>query len=743
MKSIFIAVLLLTVNAFGAVHIPTQELQLALERGKVLTNYGLNQQQSRLRAYTVFDQYIDGKLGQVGQGAVFTACPEDKKQKISRFVRTLLNFVGWSSHSKALLDSSGKTYNQYLNLIDVISPYETSDSAKNNLKIAKARLQRLALESQKGVGQTYEQYEQAHPGALSRGGIYNLLAEVTQGVKVRLIEKADLIVTCGYSPTGNQATDLDLAEEFMDQYSQVKHHGYFHRQHPRAGAARKRTATAVPYLSIKGSEVSGEISNRADHISARIAMLRNALPVNGGGAGNGGNDSDSDNDNDGGNGGGFGDHGDGFDGHDEDYGHASDDDQNDGFGGSGNGFGFASAGASSSSTSASSSAALTTFGSSSSSFAASAMEQDYVASSSFLTPTASDSDDDQGGSDNDDGFGGSDNVFGFASAGASAAYDSDDSDFPRSTAPTKKRKSAIIDSSDEEEVSKPVSKKRFFLSRGQIQERNKKIRAALEANPELDRSEIAKIAGPDVTAQNVFDYIHRCAQQFKKPGRSGDALAEKQSRIRAAFEADLESHQQGNPRKTYAEIAAIAGPDVKVANIERFIDKLGEEGKQFKRGQSRSEKQDAQERIRRAIEENSGKPLAEIARIAGSDVTTDAISNFKKKHKLTKKTPTKAEVEAKKKTVIAIKTANPQVKAAGIIELAAQQGCEVTEGMVHKYIAEAGLQERRPVTTKPLTQQQKDDIVRLRDEGESFPKIATTVGCTEVQAYKYYNKDKK
>ena len=437
MKSIFIAVLVLTVNAFGAVHIPTEELQLALERGKVLTTYGLNQQQSRSRAYTVFDQYIDGKLGQVGQVAAFTACPVNKKQKISRFVRTLLNFVGWSSHSKALLDSSGKTYNQYLNLIDVISPYETSDSAKNNLKIAKARLQRLALESQKGVGQTYEQYEQAHPGALSRGGIYNLLAEVTQGVKVRLIEKADLIVTCGYSPTGNQATDLDLAEEFMDQYSQVKHHGYFHRQHPRAGGARKRIATAVPYLSIKGSAVSGEISNRAHDISARIAMLRNALPVNGGGAGNGGNDSDSDND--GGNGGGFG--------------------------GSDNGLGFPSAGASSSWTSVLSSAALTTFGISSSSAASDTadMEQDDVASSLFLTPAASDSDDDQGDSDNDDGFDGSDNGLGFASAGASAAYDSDDSDFPRSTAPTKKRKSAIIDSSDEEEVSKLVSKKRVFL----------------------------------------------------------------------------------------------------------------------------------------------------------------------------------------------------------------------------------------------------------------------------------------
>ena len=77
------------------------------------------------------------------------------------------------------------------------------------------------------------------------------------------------------------------------------------------------------------------------------------------------------------------------------------------------------------------------------------------------------------------------------------------------------------------------------------------------------------------------------------------------------------------------------------------------------------------------------------------------------------------------------------------MKLAAQQGCEVSEGMVHKYIREGGLQERRPVTTKPLTQQQKDDIVRLRDEGESFPKIATTVACTEVQAYKYYKKDKK
>lgn len=153
--------------------------------------------------------------------------------------------------------------------------------------------------------------------------------------------------------------------------------------------------------------------------------------------------------------------------------------------------------------------------------------------------------------------------------------------------------------------------------------------------------------------------------------------------------------------------------------------------------------QDKQQRIRRAIEENSGKPLAEIARIAGSDVTTDAISNFKKRHKLTEKMPTKAEVEAKKKTVIAIKTANPQVTAAGIIKLAAQQGCEVSEGMVHKYIAEAGLQERRPVTTKPLTLEQKADILRLRDEGETFPNIATTVGCTQVQAYKHYNKENK
>lgn len=703
MKSIFIAVLLLTVNAFGAVRIPSEELVLALERGKVLTDYELDQEQSRATAYTTFNEYIDGKLGQVGQGAVFTACPEDKKQKISRFVRTLLNFVGWSSHSKALLDESGKTYNQYLNLIDVISPYETSDSAKNNLKIAKARLQRLALESQmRAVGQTYEQYEQAHPGALSRQGIYNLLAEVTQGVKVRLIEKADLIVTCGYSPTGNLATDLDLAEEFMDQYSQVKHHGYFHRQHPRAGAARKRTATAVPYLSIKGSEVSGEISNRAHDISARIAMLRNALPVNGGGAANGG-DGDSDSDNDGGNGGGFGDYGGGF-------------------GGNGGGFGFPSAGASSSSTSVLSSAALTTFG---------------ISSSSAASDTA---DMEQDNSDNDDRLGGGGNGLGFASAGASAAYDSDDSDFPRSTTGTKRKNpSAIIDSSDEEEVSKPVSKKRVFLSREKIQERNEKIRVALEANPELDRSKIAEIAGSDVTTQNVFDYIHRYAQQYKRGGRTKDALAEKQSRIRTAFKADLKSHKPGDPRKTYAQIAADAGPDVTVGNIEIFIAKLGEEGNQFKTGHSLSEKQDAQERIRRAIEENSGKPLAEIARIAGSGVTTDAISNFKKRHKLTKKTPTKAEVEAKKKTVIAIKTANPQVTATRIIELAAQQGCEVSEGMVHKYIAEAGLQQKKS-STPLLTQVQKDRIMELRDAGGTFPDIATTVGCTQVQAYKYYNK---
>jgi DNA-binding NarL/FixJ family response regulator len=118
-------------------------------------------------------------------------------------------------------------------------------------------------------------------------------------------------------------------------------------------------------------------------------------------------------------------------------------------------------------------------------------------------------------------------------------------------------------------------------------------------------------------------------------------------------------------------------------------------------------------------------------------------NEFKKKHKLTEKLPTKAEAEAKKKTVIAIKTANPQATAARIIELAAQQGCEVSEGMVHKYISEAGLQERRPATTKPLTQQQKDNIVRLRDAGGTFPDIATTVGCTHAQAYKHYNKDNK
>jgi len=727
MKSIFIAVLLLTVNAFGAVRIPSEELVLALERGKVLTDYELDQEQSREEAYTIFDQYIDRKLGHVGQVAAFAACPEDKKQKISRFVRTLLNFVGWSRHSKALLDESGKTYNQYLNLIDVISPYEIKRAAKNNLKIAKARLQRLALESQmREGGLTYTQYEQAHPNGLSRRRIYNLLAEVTQGVKVRFLEKADLIVTCGYSPTGNEAEDLDLAEDIMDKYSEVKHNDYFHRQHRREGPARKRIATAVPYLSLKGSEVSAEIYNRAHDISVRIAMLRNALPVNGGGDSDGGGD-DGDNDGENGCGDGFGDYGGGF-------------------GGNGGGFGFASAGASSSSTSVLSSAALTTFGISSSSAASDTadMEQDDVASSSFLTPAASDTADmEQDNSDNDDSLGGGGNGLGFASAGASAAYDSDDSDFPRSTTGTKRKNpSAIIDSSDEEEVSKPVSKKRVFLPREKIQERNEKIRAALEANPELDRSEIAIIAGSNVTKQNVFDYIHRYAPQHKRPGRSGDALAEKQSRIRAAFEADLESHQQGNPRKTYAEIAAIAGPDVTVGNIEIFIDKLGEEGKQFKTGPSRGEVEGKQQRIRRAIEENSCKPLAEIARIAGSDVTTYAISNFKKKHKLTKKTPTTAEVEAKERTVIAIKTANPEAKASRIVELAAQQGCEVSEAMVHKYIVKAGLQQKKS-STPPLTQVQKDRIMELRDAGETFPDIATKVDCTQAQAYKYYNKDNK
>ncbi len=557
MKSIFIAVLLLTVNAFGAVRIPSEELVLALERGKVLTDYELDQEQSRATAYTTFNEYIDGKLGQVGQGAVFTACPEDKKQKISRFVRTLLNFVGWSSHSKALLDESGKTYNQYLNLIDVISPYETSDSAKNNLKIAKARLQRLALESQmREEGQTYEQYEQAHPGALSRQGIYNLLAEVTQGVKVRLIEKADLIVTCGYSPTGNLATDLDLAEEFMDQYSQVKHHGYFHRQHPRAGAARKRTATAVPYLSIKGSEVSGEISNRAHDISARIAMLRNALPVNGGGAGNGGdgdsdNDGDGDNDNDGENG------------------------RGNGFGGGGNGLSFPSAvastamqveapqhGLSTSSTSASSIITSCSFSSSSAAAASADMqtEEYYVASSSFLTPTASDDQDDQGGSDNDDGFGGSDNGFGFASGGASAASDIDFP--PRKTG--QKRKIISDDeednqeSSDEEKISHSPKKVGRPVD-PQTEATFNRIRAALEADKSLanlSAPKIARAVGVGVTADDVYRFLNKYAPDLKRrPQMTEAVVAENNEKVRLAYEQF--------PGKSHADLAKIAGVNKK------------------------------------------------------------------------------------------------------------------------------------------------------------------------------------
>lgn len=53
--------------------------------------------------------------------------------------------------------------------------------------------------------------------------MYSLLCNVQLGSKTHLIEKADLITCCQYSPTGNTSEDLKLARSFMDGYFYTKH----------------------------------------------------------------------------------------------------------------------------------------------------------------------------------------------------------------------------------------------------------------------------------------------------------------------------------------------------------------------------------------------------------------------------------------------------------------------------------------------------------------------------------------
>ena len=144
---------------------------------------------------------------------------EKERDITSRFcniVRTFIHFVGWDAHANDLLEKNNRSHDYYLELIGLATDYEASAAAKRNLTMGKAKLRLLSL--QKRMREEDQDYNTADPDSTERAFIYNLLDRIRGGAKICLLEMANLIVNCAYSPTDDATRDLELAKRIMDEY---------------------------------------------------------------------------------------------------------------------------------------------------------------------------------------------------------------------------------------------------------------------------------------------------------------------------------------------------------------------------------------------------------------------------------------------------------------------------------------------------------------------------------------------
>lgn len=168
------------------------------------------------------NQNINDRLTQIGADNQIA----DRMQKFLSITSTLLNFVGWNAHASNIMTSVHRNYNDYLNVIRLIQPLLTESSDQRNTTIAGARLMRLDFERPKKPSEPYEQfYQTLDNDSAIRTKIYNLLNSIIRGAKVSLVEQADLILACGYSPFNDVDLDNREAHRLLEKYLKITCNG--------------------------------------------------------------------------------------------------------------------------------------------------------------------------------------------------------------------------------------------------------------------------------------------------------------------------------------------------------------------------------------------------------------------------------------------------------------------------------------------------------------------------------------
>lgn len=615
---------------FSAENFTTLELQAVLIKNKTLGN------RSREESCGIAYNQLHLRIGEIDDGAPgrLEALPAERRDKICCIASSLLNFAGWSKHAKALINLHGRNYNDYLQLIELIRPYQPESAQTRNLDISKARFLRLNLESI--MEMTRQTYNEADPAFAIRREAYRLLDSSNTSAKVRLLEKADLIVTCRYFPTGNEHDGFVSAGEFMNEYYNARftgrgHHNAVRNLRPAHEAVHNSVnAPTVPYMTNRNDQ-STFVRQRARNI---WQVIRQALAVLG-------NDEDSN----------------------ADHGSVNDQSSSDGDDDEGG-----------------------------------ANARPNIRGNHDVFDNAPD----DGNLENqNDGYNASqaDNASEETDAHMAAPIlpaertiveDSSDQESDQEVVITKKRKinTIILSDSEEDEISLNTlafnsedtgskSNKKGRKIDPKTKEKNARILKALEENPTLSAPKIAANAGNDVTAGNVYHYIQNYAPQYKrKPEMSHGVIQEKNERVRLA-------HQQ-YPGKSHAFLAEEAG------------------------------------------------------------VSKDFVNGWFLKNGLTKPKTTPEQKKQNDQIIANLFTKHPEANATQIAAFAGNEGHKyITTTMVHKYVeSRPDLKKPKPKTA-PLTQEQKDRIVVLRDGGREFNDIVKEVGCTFRQAYKHYNKNKK
>lgn len=161
-----------------------------LARDKLST---MNRKEDVIRAVSVMSEYL---CWDITEENLNTWCKKSKKIK-DFFDKAIL--LVKNTHDSGIIESQDESLGKRAFL-------------RGKLKIA--RLERLKLDLEKAS--TTRSYDDIDTSMIRRAGIYHLfdLPEIKEK-KIADLEKADLIVNCGYT-TGDKSIDLNFAQDFIN-----------------------------------------------------------------------------------------------------------------------------------------------------------------------------------------------------------------------------------------------------------------------------------------------------------------------------------------------------------------------------------------------------------------------------------------------------------------------------------------------------------------------------------------------